>query len=311
MHKLAPICLFVYNRFNETKLTIGSLKNNFLAQQSDLIIFSDGIKNESNFDAVMDVRRFIKSITGFKSIIIYESDLNKGLAQSIIDGVTLVLNQYDKIIVLEDDLITTPNFLDFMNQGLDYFNNNTRIYSINGYSPYIGKVNSDSFLHARSFPWGWGTWRKQWDKDIFQETKFKKSMTTDLLNQFSVDCGEDAKRMLLDSLKGQNDSWYIKWVYNNYVQDNLSVFPIYSKIINIGFTSLDNTHCKYISAYEHRLDIYNCTNFTFKNIYSLQKDDRRFLKYFTKKHKLKYRLRLMFKKGGLLLLFNELKNRFL
>ena len=309
--RLAPICLFVYNRLSETQQTIKALQENFLSKESHLIIYSDGFKNLTDEESVINIRSFLKEISGFKSIIIRESDINKGLAQSIIDGVTEVLTFHESIIVLEDDLITTPNFLDFMNQALTYFRDKSEIYSINGYSPDIGEVKSDVFIHSRSFPWGWGTWRDRWEQDSFEEIAIKRIITPNLLSQFSLDCGGDAKKMLLDSLNGKNNSWYIKWVFNNYCNKKYAVFPMYSKVMNIGFTSFNSTHCKEISCYEQKLDTYNSTDFSFNNIYSIQRHDSRFIKYFSKKHKLKFRLRLVFKKGGFLLLLNELKNRLL
>ena len=134
VEKLAPICLFTYSRLEETKRTIEALKKNFLAPKSELFIFSDGPKNHETKDKVKAVRDFIKTIDGFKKITIFESKTNEGLAKSIINGVTKVVNEYGKVIVLEDDLLTTPNFLDFMNQALLFFELNLSIYSINGYS---------------------------------------------------------------------------------------------------------------------------------------------------------------------------------
>ena len=163
--KLAPICLFTFNRLEETKQTVEALQNNFLACESDLFIFSDGPKNELTKDKVIAVREFLMTIHGFKSITIFESKFNKGLANSIIDGVSQIINEFGKVIVLEDDLVTTPNFLDFMNQGLEHFKNNQRIYSISGFVPLIKNPHDfDFFLHERSYPWGWATWNQEWSQ---------------------------------------------------------------------------------------------------------------------------------------------------
>lgn len=113
---LAPICLFTYNRLEKTKQTINALKKNFLANQSHLIIFSDGAKDYKTKHEVNSVRRFLYTIDGFKSVEIIESPINQGLGESITNGVTKVIDNYGKVIVLEDDLYTTPNFLDYMNQ---------------------------------------------------------------------------------------------------------------------------------------------------------------------------------------------------
>src|SRR5690554_1406763 len=118
---LAPICLFTYNRFEETIKTIEALQRNHLASQSQLFIFSDGWKKEKDKDKIIQVRNYLDSVRGFEKVTVIHSEKNNGLAESIIKGVTETLSRYDHVIVLEDDLITTPNFLDFMNQALDYY----------------------------------------------------------------------------------------------------------------------------------------------------------------------------------------------
>jgi GT2 family glycosyltransferase len=97
---LAPICLFTYNRLAETELTVMALKNNYLAEYSDLIIFSDSAKSEEQVQSVLEIRRFIKEITGFKTVQIIESKVNKGLANSIISGVNQIFKEYEKVIVI-------------------------------------------------------------------------------------------------------------------------------------------------------------------------------------------------------------------
>ncbi len=133
MKKLAPITLFVYNRLEHTKKTIDALKKNILAKQSELIIFSDAPKNKEDFMRVNGIRRYIKSIKGFKKIKVIERKENLGLAKSIILGVTKVVNEYNKIIVLEDDLITSKYFLKFMNEALDIYKDEKSVGSVQGY----------------------------------------------------------------------------------------------------------------------------------------------------------------------------------
>lgn len=113
--KLAPITLFVYNRPDHTNKTIEALKKNKFAKESELFIFSDGPKKQEDASKVKEVRKYLKTIDGFNDVFIKESEKNKGLANSIISGVTEVINKYRKVIVLEDDLITSPVFLEYMN----------------------------------------------------------------------------------------------------------------------------------------------------------------------------------------------------
>ena len=150
---LAPICLFTYNRLSETIQTVEALQKNELAVESDIFIFSDGPKHEKDILLVNAVRKYIKSINGFRSITIIDSENNKGLAKSIIDGVTQIVEKYDKVIVLEDDLITSQNFLSFTNQALDFYEKNSNIFSISGYTlnlPSLSKYNKDLYLGVRA-----------------------------------------------------------------------------------------------------------------------------------------------------------------
>jgi len=133
-NSLAPICLFVYSRLEETIMTVESLQRNTLASESQLFVFSDGGKDEKNIDDVRAVRKYIHTITGFANKTIFESEINKGLANSIISGVTKIVEMYGKVIVLEDDLILATNFLSYMNQALDFYQEKKRILSISGFS---------------------------------------------------------------------------------------------------------------------------------------------------------------------------------
>ena len=312
MRNLAPICLFTYNRLNETKKTIYALQNNFLASQSDLFIFSDGPKNKNTLKQINYVRKFLKSIDGFKTVKIFENKKNKGLAKSIIEGVTKVLSEYDKVIVLEDDLVTSKNFLDFMNKSLDFYENYKEIKSINGYSINIGQPASkfSTFSIMRTYSWGWATWKDCWNKNIFNNKIIKEKIKAINLKDFDKKCGADMSKMLLNSLAGKNDSWYAKWVFNHYTEDKYAIYPFLSKIINIGYGS-SATHCTTIDVLESKFDIKNIRVFNFDKTVEVNKsNNKKFLRFFTFKHKFVYRLKLIFKKGGIKLLILDIKTKF-
>ncbi|WP_082409637.1 glycosyltransferase [Methylomonas koyamae] len=141
---LAPIVLFVYNRPWHTQKTVEALQNNELALESELIIYSDAPKYEDSKQAVLGVRSYIKSIIGFKKVTIIEREKNWGLAKSIIDGVTTVVNQYGKVIVLEDDLVTSQFFLKFMNEALNFYEGEAKVFHVSGYLYPINNEKLDS-----------------------------------------------------------------------------------------------------------------------------------------------------------------------
>ena len=255
--KLAPICLFTYNRLTETKQTVQALKNNFLAKDSELYVFSDGSINRNSTLKIHAVRDFLKTVDGFKNVTIYESEENKGLANSIISGITKVFETYESVIILEDDLITTPNFLDFMNKALDYYKEDCSIYAVNAFSPLIKNIDADVYyLHSRAFPWGWGTWSSCWKEEYFDKDKIREyiALNPGVLEEFDKYNGEDASEMLLRTLDNKISSWYIRWVFKNYLENRKAVFPSLSKVKNIG-DSEDATHYTGgVSAYNFKMD---------------------------------------------------------
>jgi hypothetical protein len=311
MTPLAPIVLFTYKRLETLKITIGALLANRLAAESDLIIYSDGPKNQEDEFIIQEIRKYLQTIKGFKSVSIHESKTNNGLATSIINGVSDVIAVYNKAIVLEDDLLSAPNFLNFMNSALDYFENNLKIYAINGYSHLIEGLDSMDdgvYFHSRASSWGWATWGNRWKKNIFDKNFIREKLDADisLINKFNKMNGADSGDLLLRSLNGKNDSWYIRWVFYNFLKNKLSVYPVLSKIENIGFNT-EASNCYGIFTYISLFDTSNRIHFDLDNIVPLSTGDYRFLKYFSKKYKLIFRVKLLKTSIGRGKLVDELK----
>ena len=307
--KLAPICLFTYNRLDETIETVKALQKNYLASDSEFYVFSDGPKNESVKDKVNAVREFLKTVNGFKSITVFESKFNKGLANSIIDGVTKIINEFGKVIILEDDLVTTPNFLNFMNQALEFYEFDKKIKSVNGFSLDIKSKIDSVYFQTRPFPWGWATWKDRWNQQIFDKKRISDELETDklILKKFNKKCGDDMSKMLLDSLNEINDSWYVRWTYSHFINNKISVYPSRSFIENIGF-SADSTHCGPIDSYKYKLEVRQNINLSLSDFDSINlKQEKNFLKYFTILYKLLFRLKLLLTLKGFKLVLKELK----
>ena len=155
LNKLAPIALFVYNRLWHTCQTINALQKNKLSSESELFIFSDGAKNDNVSPQVKEVRDYIRTIDGFKKVTIIEQDMNIGLAKSIIRGVTKIVNEYGRIIVLEDDIVTSPYFLKFMNESLAFYENEDKVWHISGWNyPIYLNTENDIYLFRLIQTWG-------------------------------------------------------------------------------------------------------------------------------------------------------------
>lgn len=243
MHHLAPIILFTYKRLDTLKKTVAALQNNTLAPQSDLIIFSDGAKKEEDNPVVEGVRNYLRKINGFKSVTINESPINKGLASSIIIGVSEVITKYKKVIVLEDDLITSTNFLEYMNQALMFYQNNPNILSICGYSPVIKGLNqTEVYFTQRSSSWGWACWEDRWmkiDWSVKSYSSFAKSYTA---KRCFNKMGSDMSLMMKRQMEGKINSWAIKFCFHQFQHQLYSVHPAVSKIENIGFAEDNATN---------------------------------------------------------------------
>lgn len=252
----APIVVFGFNRPDALKNTIASLLNNEEAKFSDLFVFVDGPREGKmgEIEKVKEVREYVKSITGFKSLHYTFSEKNKGLADSIIRGVSQVINQYDRVIVLEDDLVLMPNFLNFLNQGLDYYENNQKVMSVCGHSCKVktpADYPYDAYFFTRSSSWGWATWKDRWNLVDWELNNWDKVVAN--RKAFVNSEGSDVFKMLNDWKCGRNHSWAIRFCYAQFIQKKLSVIPNKSLVDNEGFGG-DGTNCKRYSRFKFELD---------------------------------------------------------
>jgi hypothetical protein len=240
---LAPIALFVYNRPAHTRQTVEALLKNELAGESDLIIYSDAQKKPEAAEAVREVREYIRTITGFRSVSIVEREKNLGLANSIIDGVTSVVNERGRIIVLEDDLVTSPYFLRFMNDALDMYEREESVISIHGYVYPVAEKLPETFFLRGADCWGWATWKRGWELFEPDGEKLLASLKIEHLEtEFNFGGSYDYLGMLDSQVKGENDSWAIRWYASAFLKNKLTLYPGRSLVLNIGNDN-SGTHC--------------------------------------------------------------------
>lgn len=263
--KTAPILLFTYKRLNTLRLTVTALQQNYYAKESELFIFSDAAKTAEDEPEIVRIRDFIKTIKGFKSVSIIEAGKNKGLANSIIDGVTQVIQEYERVIVLEDDLVTSVNFLAYMNEALNFYQNDTKVFSIAGYTIPItvpASYTYKTYFLPRASSWGWATWKDRWGKVDWQVTSFNEFEKDRARIKAFNDGGSDMFGMLKKQMNGTIDSWAIRWCYDQFRLNSYTLFPVKSKIKNIGFNN-EATHTNVFNRYETLLDDELETSFSF------------------------------------------------
>lgn len=272
----APIILFAFNRLEPLKACIASLIQNEEAAMSDIIVFVDGPRpcKEGESAKVNAVRRYVSSITGFNRVETHFSEENKGLANSIIDGVTEVINRYGKVIVLEDDLYLAPSFLSFMNLMLDTYCNDSRIMQVTGYSARIRcerKYDTDYYLSGRAHSWSWGTWLDRWESVDWNVCDYEDLSSDKALQRSFNTYGSDLYGMLKGWHDGKNNSWYIRFNYSMHKQGKYCIAPINSLVRNDGFGP-GATHTAVYNRY--KIDFDTCKMKSWRIADPLDFDDR-------------------------------------
>lgn len=240
----APIALFVYGRAEHTRRTLEALRSNELAEASDLFIFSDGAKNEAATAKVTDVRALLRQITGFRTVTIIERDQNYGLAKSIVDGVTTLCARFGRVIVVEDDLLTSPTFLTYMNLGLNRYADSPKVFQVAAYN-LCGNLpgTNDAFFLPFSSSWGWATWSRAWAIWDAEGSGFERLQSDKSIRyQFDLNGSYPFFRMLCDQRLKKNDSWAIRWYLAVFLAGGLVLYPRKSLVENIGFDG-SGEHC--------------------------------------------------------------------
>ena len=263
---LAPVVLFVYKRYEHTEKVLKALNENLLANESELFIFCDGARSEKDREDVEKTRKIAAEFSensAFKKVEVRMAEKNSGLATSVINGVTEIINKYGNVIVLEDDLITTKDFLSYMNSALDFYEKNEKIWSISGFrffDPEKLDYPHDVYMTYRGCSWGWATWKDRWEKVDWKVSDYASFRINPFKRRKFTVSGNDMPGMLDCQMKGFISSWAIRWCYQQSKLSMYTVFPKYTKIQNIGtdgsgthsgnnhsydVTLVENTQCKF------------------------------------------------------------------
>lgn len=241
---MSPVIVFAYNRPQTTEKLLASLIRCKECAESELYVFIDGPRHAADEEKTRQVREKFEELDAFKAIHIHASETNKGLAASIIEGVSQVMCHYENAIVLEDDLVVTHDFLRYMNNGLEMFKNRKDIWSISGYTPDLDIPDSheqDAFLVPRAQSWGWATWRDRWEKVDWDVKDFKQIAESKKEQEAFNRGGNDLFRTLDMERHGKIESWAIRWAYAAFRNNAYTVNPIASKVRNIG-ANYNNVH---------------------------------------------------------------------
>lgn len=245
----SPIALFAFNRPDHLRRTVEALRLNEGAEEHDLVVFSDGPRHGGDLPGVTRVREYLRTVDGFHSVRIVERERNAGLAASIIEGVTSLVGERGRVIVLEDDMVTSPWFLRYMDEALDLYAGEWRVISIHGYCYPVRTPLPETFFLRGADCWGWGTWKRGWDLfDPDGERLRNELRRRNLLGRFDFDGSYPYSSMLEEQIRGKNDSWAIRWYASALVHDRLTLYPGRSLLDNIG-TDASGSHCDHTDVY--------------------------------------------------------------
>ncbi len=247
MKTLSPVVLFTYKRLTILNRVVDSLLSNKECSKTPLIVYSDGPKSNKDKEEIMAVRSYLKGLKGFKSVKYIFRDKNFGLAQSFIVGITETLKHHEKAIFIEDDNLLSEHFLSFMNEALEIYKDNKKVICVTGYSYPIKPSQKQPYFIRGAATWSMGTWRRGWKyfcddgKKLLSKIKKQK-----LFEKFSSD-GFDFDNMLISQIKGEIDSWGVRWWTSAYVNDMYCLVPNKPLCVSIGYGP-DSVHCKSYSS---------------------------------------------------------------
>jgi hypothetical protein len=285
------IVIFAFNRPQLLEVSLKSLFKCHKINKFPVTIFVDGPRNNKDRELIAQTLEVIdrQKIDNLKLVI---SEKNKGLAQSVISGVSFVFESFDAVIVLEDDLIYSENFLEYMIISLEKYEKNYKVGSISGYSFDIGSSeNNDNYFHPRPSSWGWGTWKDRWEKVSWDLNSYDTSIVN--MRSFSKN-GQDLPRMLKGTISGVQKSWAIRWSYKHFQYNWVCSYPFVSLVDNMGFGD-DATNCK--GKNKFKSSYINCMVSEWKlddTVYINRRIKRKFNAYNSNFTKIKQRIRSLF-----------------
>lgn len=261
----APVVVFAYKRYEHTKKVLEALDNNYFASQSDIYIFCDAAKGESDRNAVEKTRRYLqefKETNSFLNCYLFFATNNKGLASSVIDGVSYVLKKHENIIVVEDDLITSRDFLQYMNEALEYYKEDDEIGAISGFSYPLKALKDysyDVYFARTGNSWGWGTWKNVWNKVDWEVSNYKQFKNSIQQRWKFNNTQKGISNMLDRQMQKKIDSWAVRWDYHFFMNKLLTVYPIATKVCNIGFdetgTNCNKEERRFDEAQEKKIEL--------------------------------------------------------
>lgn len=235
-----PVLVFTYTRLEHLRRTVNMLRRNLLADETDLVLASDHPRTEADAPAVAAVRRFLRKVTGFRSVTLIERDTNLGPADNCFSALRMMFEQHDRFVLMEDDIVTAPGFLTFMNQALARFGDDPRLFSVSGYCPPLGvppPADVDAFFLGRMSAWGCGMTRAMFDSVLPDVTAAQyDALAADPAQSAALVArgGDDLLAMLNNVAHRRKDAWDVRCMYTQFLRDQYTLYPCDSLVLNTG-----------------------------------------------------------------------------
>lgn len=248
----APIALFAFRRSEHLSQCLESLRANPSSARTSLRIFCDGARDEADVDAVERTRQVARAAEGFAQVSVVEQPTNRGLAASVMSGVSEILSEHDRVIVVEDDLVVASDFLEYMNAGLDLYEHDDDVVSIHGFTYAVDEPLPQTFFLRGADCWGWATWRRGWQ--VFNPDGRQLLAELDergMRAAFDFDGAYPYRRMLQDQVNGKVDSWAIRWYASAFLAGKVTLYPGRSLVENIGMDG-SGTHSTHSESHDAR-----------------------------------------------------------
>lgn len=238
MERSVIIGVFCYNRVAKLKACMEALLKNPECVSMDIVFFSDGYKLEADKDAVLEVRRYIDSIKGFRKVIRHYRDRNLSTGPNFQEGLTFLSNNYDEFIIVEDDLIVSPNYLKYLLDGLGFYRRDNTVFCV---TAYVFPINYkqypyDTIVYKRFCSYGWAGWSDRFTTVVWDKLALKELMNTSpgFKKRLNAE-GYDLVRMLKKQISGVISTWDIQ-MQTHIAENRLKViYPVLSKVSNVGF----------------------------------------------------------------------------
>ena len=254
MQENSPLVVFAYRRLGHLRQTLEALEQAAAVRGGATVyIFSDGAKADAvcvrDVEAVRTyLRGLVNRPTSFTHVHLIERERNFGLASSVISGVTQVLEKHERAIIIEDDIVVRNDFLIFMDEALEKYRDDKEVFSVTGYALPIRIPASypyDVLFFPRASSWGWATWRNRWQKVDWKRNSYRRYVGRGAERRAFSDGGYDLPLMFEAQVRGELDSWAIRWAYAHFQNRAYCVYPLTPRLVNIGMdgsgTHGDNT----------------------------------------------------------------------